>query len=235
MVRLSAPPLRHCYQVITEQAERELFLALRPPPAPPAGGKGKGVKRQGIAHLWLGSGGADEFPPALLKLSNAIRDCGLLPGAAFVQPNYAFVLNYPLGAWFQRHFDSWYRWGEVVVGVSLGHELTLEMTKEADANWSRLCRPAERQVRVALPRRSIYVLSGEARYRWKHGLKATTGAAALRAARAAAPSWNPGCERRSITFRSTRAWSDLVLRCDARAMPQSYTTCHAVASAMHQY
>jgi len=60
-----------------------------------------------------------DMPPFFFQLANVVRDSGLSPG--IVQPDYALHLNYAgARAAFNAHFDSRYRWGESVIGITLG-------------------------------------------------------------------------------------------------------------------
>jgi alkylated DNA repair dioxygenase AlkB len=70
------------------------------------------------------------------------------------------VTRYPPGAGIGWHRDA-PMFGPAVVGVSLGAEGGLRFRRRGEARTSfRLC----------LPRRSAYVLAGEARARWQHTL-----------------------------------------------------------------
>lgn len=72
------------------------------------------------------------------------------------------LLNrYEAGAVIQPHFDKpcWER----VVGVSLGSAAVMEFRKEEDGGGYV-------HERVMLPPRSIYLLAGDARFRWQHSL-----------------------------------------------------------------
>jgi hypothetical protein len=99
-----------------------------------------------------------------IKLTNLIRDCGLLPG--YVPPDYCLRLMYPPKAGFQFHHDSQYRWGEVIVGVNLGQEGEMMFTpdREEDAfdtsafttDLASKAAGVGKSVRVKLPRRSIF-------------------------------------------------------------------------------
>lgn len=105
-----------------------------------------------------------------------------------------------------NHFDPQDTNGEVVIGVSLGADAILVMQKCSKGHSRCTCtgRPPDWTRRISLPRRSMYILSGAARYSpgWTHGL-------AWPAARdrAAPPPWNPTGERRSITMRTSIPWN----------------------------
>ena len=62
-------------------------------------------------------------------------------------------------------------------------------------------------IEVYLPRRSIYVMSGRARFHgvgnWKHGVKPLEHAAEM----SGVPPWNQQAERRALVFRPSKAWT----------------------------
>jgi len=141
-----------------------------------------------------------------------------------VPPNYCLPLSYPAGGkgGFRAHYDSRKRWGECVVGVSLGQTSILHFTQERGVPPPQ---PAPEEgvfvkykyhpsgkycVEVELPRRSIYAFHSEARIHWKHGIHHQTN---LRLALLPpSPQWNPWHLRRSLTFRATKSYSDLYLQ-----------------------
>ena len=104
-----------------------------------------------------------------------------------------------------NHYDP-LTYGEYIVGVSLGRGLTLKMQRCPKGHSRCDCKGAARAlvevVRIPLPRRSIYILEGQARYSpgYTHGLE-------WPANREPSPSWNPTGERRSRTYRATKAWN----------------------------
>tara|TARA_B110000977_G_scaffold188625_1_gene257117 strand:- start:21976 stop:23031 length:1056 start_codon:yes stop_codon:yes gene_type:complete len=146
-----------------------------------------------------------------------------------VPPHYclAFTYNTPQGSTtkgkktvrtggptFQHHFESKHRWGEVLIGVSLGLASCLHFistdgqtrVKETgegvrDVDWGQ-----KFSVEVTLPRRSIYIMSGDSRHLWRHGIKL------LDEAEHDAPVWNKACVRRSQTLRAFKPYSNSVLR-----------------------
>ena len=158
----------------------------------------------------------------VFSLSNLVVDSGLWPD--YFTPDYCLGLTYPPGASFQSHFDSKHRWGESVVGVSLGQAGTMYFTPSSTdivptdiednfMNDSDL--PAIRKelkpsnkfvVEVDLPRRSIYIMTGEARVSYKHGIRTQ------RPEMFAPPSnWNPLNYRRCLTMRHTKCYSDMYI------------------------
>jgi alkylated DNA repair dioxygenase AlkB len=176
-----------------------------------------------------------QWSPDLFRLCNLVSDAGLVENPVF--PDYCIPLSYPVGAGFAAHFDSRYRWGEAIVGVSLGQSCVLflqassEASKRIQPHAPSPGRAVEARivpsttsngyaVEVTLPRRSIYVLRGAARYEYKHGIRAQTARrldelsrkAAEGGEQASPPWWNrPHRVRRSLTFRATKAYSDAAL------------------------
>ncbi|KAL9187624.1 hypothetical protein ACHAXT_006002 [Thalassiosira profunda] len=133
------------------------------------------------------------------RLLNVVRDSGLWNNGPLVPPDYCLPLVYPVGASFRAHFDSAYRWGEVVIGVTLGQQARMRFYSG---------RKPREPATVVLPRRSIYVMSGPSRYDFKHGIlqqKLSDFGDDKRI------SWNPNNLRKSLTFRSTKVFSDVCL------------------------
>ena len=71
-------------------------------------------------------------------------------------------------------------------------------------------------VDVPLPRRSIYVMTGESRVDWKHAVVPLPRAPAPPAE---VPWWNRGGWRRSLTLRATKPYSDVALERLSAAFP----------------
>jgi alkylated DNA repair protein (DNA oxidative demethylase) len=107
----------------------------------------------------LGDTEVDEqpFPDALRPLADRCADLTGVPRGAIVQ---ALVSRYVPGAGIGWHRDR-PMFGPTVIGVSLAAPCRLRL------------RPRERPgdaVAIALPPRSVYVLSGEARTDWEHSI-----------------------------------------------------------------
>ena len=126
--------------------------------------------------------------------------------------------SYTKGGTFQPHWDSRYKWGEVsrlhilvylyfllskpltpfpffgrnqtVVGVSLGASAEIHFIEPIPTDKGTYSRFAKekRRVKVALPRRSIYIMSGDARFPWKHAIFKT--GSALEPHEPPPPHWN---------------------------------------------
>ena len=96
---------------------------------------------------------------------------------------------------------------EFVMGVTLGQEGTMIFIpqKEKDKkHLTTISNGKQKSVRVQLPRRSMYIMSGQSRTDWKHGImkqKPTNQP----------PVWNKLNMRKSLTFRSTKVFSDVYL------------------------
>jgi len=103
------------------------------------------------------------------------------------------------------HFDPQGHYGERIVGFSVGADCTLVMKSCAKGHSRCNCKASEvEKICIPLPRRSMYIFEGRARYSlqpgYTHGLE-------WPANRAAPPDWNPTGERLSMTYRAGKAWN----------------------------
>ena len=97
------------------------------------------------------------LPDWLLPLRNrAAEFAGLAPD----QFMHALLIRYDPGAGIGWHKDR--PVFEEVVGVSLGAPTTMTFRKREGSRFNR--------VRVPLPPRSAYLLTGEVRHEWEHGI-----------------------------------------------------------------
>ena len=187
----------------TEEVERRIFTSIDES-GYQSGKRSHGGQPTGLVR-W-----PYDWPTDYIKLVNLIRDVGLLPNY-YVPPDYCLRLMYPPKAGFQFHHDSKYRWGEVIVGVNLGQEGIMMFTPDnredafdeaafASEYASKLA-GVNKSMKVKLPRRSVYVMSGPSRYVYKHGI-------AQQKPTEVPPSWNTLNMRKSLTFRSTKVFSD---------------------------
>jgi len=141
------------------------------------------------------------IPIDCYRICSLVRDSGLYP--QLITPDYCLGITYPGpssisgGSEFRGHFDSRYKWGESVVGVTLGSGCKMYFTQKGH------------KVELELPRRSIYIMTGDARTEWKHGISKMSSKNLN--VFPEPPTWNPLGMRRSITLRSTKAYSDAVL------------------------
>lgn len=180
------------YEVFTEAAEKAFFEApgLFAPLQP------KTVRTAGRYHENIM--GPQSFPREMFELLNAARDCGLKSG--LITPDYCLAWGYPQGSKFAAHFDSRYRWGEDVMGVSLGTSCEIHFIPV-----SRVLPAGSKTVKAVLPRRSIYIMEDEARTLWKHGIFKVGKAVGARGD--IPPAWNPDNYRRSLTLRCTKTYN----------------------------
>lgn len=72
------------------------------------------------------------------------------------------------GSAIDPHLDDSWLWGERLVTLNLLSDTTLTMSRDEGLDdfkhWEEVC------VAVRLPRRSLVVVFGEARYKWKHAI-----------------------------------------------------------------
>ena len=209
-----------------EAAERRLFESQRIHAPQESHGPNSDAdgRRAGRCHRPL----PDDVD--LFRVCNLVGDCGLFPG--YVTPDYVYAITYPPKAAFNKHLDSRYRWGETVVGVTLGQAGTVYFEPNtqaikaagppaaappdageaggADAFRVRIKHYDESgsfAIELELPRRSVYVMSGAARTLWKHGIRQQKPSSLP-----PPPPWNPYNMRRALTLRATKAFSDACLQ-----------------------
>lgn len=75
------------------------------------------------------------------------------------------------GSSIDPHRDDSWLWGERLVTVNMLSDTTLTMSLEEGLKEEAGLQVEEVQVSVLLPRRSLLVLFGEARHRWKHSIR----------------------------------------------------------------
>lgn len=92
------------------------------------------------------------------------------PSLAGFQPVEQCNLDYhpQRGSAIDPHLDDSWLWGERLVTINMLSNTTLTMSLEQGLPESGLAE--EVHVAVHLPRRSLVVLYGEARHRWKHAI-----------------------------------------------------------------
>lgn len=175
------PGLRARAEFLTVAEEAEAIAALGSATLQPFRFQGWSGHRRTTSHGWhydFDGGGlapAPAFPPWLAPLRQRAEAFAGLPPGSLVQ---ALLIEYPPGAGIGWHRDR--PVFDAVLGISLGAPATLRLRRRAGP---RLFDRAE----LPLTPRSIYLLSGEARHDWEHGI-----------APMAAPRW-------SITFRALSA------------------------------
>lgn len=72
------------------------------------------------------------------------------------------------GSAIDPHLDDSWLWGERLVTLNLLSDTVI--TLSLDQGWGDMDR-GEVRVAVNMPRRSLFVLYGEARHRWKHAIR----------------------------------------------------------------
>lgn len=128
---------------------------------------------------------AEEVTPVpawALCLYEKIAACVSLPAAA--EDLQVIVNEYVPGQGIRAHVDDPSKFGEWVVTVSLGSGCEMEFARK------------EEKYRVRLEPRSVYVMTGESRYKWTHaiaGRKTDPG-----------PPRIPRTTRVSVTFRALK-------------------------------
>lgn len=108
------------------------------------------------------------IPAHLLDLSTHLSQLlsGLLPPDTWdlvFEQNLArqCILNlYPPGQGISSHIDLPHRYADGIVGVSILGGTVMDFTHPTNGSYS-----------LYLPPRSVYVLSGEARWEWAHGIQ----------------------------------------------------------------
>jgi alkylated DNA repair dioxygenase AlkB len=107
------------------------------------------------------------LPPYLLELQNTVRTLlePLLPGSDFriaLERPLArqIILNlYPPGEGISPHIDLPNRYADGIIGVSLTGGTTMTFQN------------GEKRYDAYMPERTIYVMTGEARWEWSHGIE----------------------------------------------------------------
>jgi alkylated DNA repair dioxygenase AlkB len=111
--------------------------------------KGRKVTRE----MYLGP-----LPDWLRPLCKELNDCGLMPRVA----DQVIVNEYEPGQGIAPHVDCVPCFADTVASLTLGSSCLMEFTKVKTRT----------RVPLFLSRRSLVVLSGEARYDWRHAIPA---------------------------------------------------------------
>lgn len=103
--------------------------------------------------------GLPEFSKALVERMRSI-----VPALGDFQPVELCNLEYvpERGSSIDPHFDDIWVWGERLVTLNLLSESILTFSRNENDNI---------EVQVPLPRRSLIIVKGSARYNWKHAIK----------------------------------------------------------------
>jgi alkylated DNA repair dioxygenase AlkB len=109
--------------------------------------------RQVTAAMYLGP-----LPEWLQPLCLELCECGLMPRTA----DQVIINEYEPGQGIAPHVDCVPCFADTIASLSLSSTCVLEFTEIA----------SRKKVPVFLPRRSLVVMSGDARYRWRHAIPA---------------------------------------------------------------
>ncbi|NXI43821.1 ALKB4 dioxygenase, partial [Galbula dea] len=140
----------------------------------------------------LKAGSFTGLPSFSQKIVSQMKACSVLGGFFPVeQCNLDYLPE--RGSAIDPHFDDWWLWGERLVSLNLLSKTVLSMSCDSEDSIQlfptlrkengesgeggsscllspRLVPSREVSVAIPLPRRSLLVLQGEARYRWKHAI-----------------------------------------------------------------
>ena len=228
------------YEAFTEDVERTLFT--HPELFPFGATRATASEKRVDSTLGLA-----RMPDDIMRVANVVRDSGLEP--ALITPDHVLSQSYPPRVGFMPHLDSNERWGEVVVGVSLGADGVLFFTPNCRTNrgiGNRIRNAALENDFADYPTESGVTESDS----WRNGrgsrvnkgqkswaleleiprrsVYVMSGAAhtnlehGIRGVKAPsrAPAWNPGGVRRSLTIRAQKPYSDATLEHLARENPR---------------
>lgn len=137
------------------------------------------------------------------------------PADAPLRVRQAILNLYSPGEGISPHVDLLTRFGDGIVGISLGSGCVMNFRKEqahADIVGFSQYEPIggnEEEWNLYLPERSIIVLSEEARYKWTHGIEGRTEDF-VRGEKDATEEWIARGVRLSITFRWLLPGADIV-------------------------
>lgn len=95
------------------------------------------------------------IPPRVLALSEKIVDQNIL----IKQPDQVIINEYSPGQGIRPHKDRNY-FDDQICGVNLGSGCVMRFSKNSGGEV----------VDVEIPKRSLYVMQDEARYKWKHAI-----------------------------------------------------------------
>ncbi|KIP10377.1 hypothetical protein PHLGIDRAFT_65776 [Phlebiopsis gigantea 11061_1 CR5-6] len=162
----------------------------------------------------LGSSASTGLPPFLRDLLSTLsahlhpllpRDTHKLlfpPAGSPPRARQAIVNFYRPGEGIAPHVDLLERFGDGIVGVSLGSGCVMRFAPAGGA--------AGPQHTVFLPHGSVYVMSGEARYGWAHGIEGRREDWVQACVGAAEGRWVMRAIRVSVTFRWLLPGADVV-------------------------
>lgn len=98
---------------------------------------------------------AGDMPSCLLFLMDRVKEEGIMPE----KPEQCVINEYEPGVGIHPHIDSTL-FGDQVINISLGADIVMDFYSPGD----------EQKKSVLLPRRSLLLVEGKARFGWKHGI-----------------------------------------------------------------
>ncbi|XP_038055354.1 alkylated DNA repair protein alkB homolog 8-like [Patiria miniata] len=98
----------------------------------------------------------EPVPPLYVDVIDRIMATGLVQN----RPDQITVNEYQPGQGIPPHVDTHSAFQEAIISLSLGSQVLMEFSNPTTG----------RQVPVFLPRRSLLIMTGEARYLWSHGI-----------------------------------------------------------------
>jgi alkylated DNA repair dioxygenase AlkB len=158
------PGLHYALEVLTETEETALVATVNAHPWSTA--MSRRVQQYGHAYVYRAGTESDSVvapvPAWALDLLERCRT--VLPVPAVDRQQLQVIVNeYTPGQGIAPHIDSPRQFGDWVLSVSVGSPATMVFSKGAE------------KVPVVLDRRSAYLMTGEARWCWKHGIPGRKG------------------------------------------------------------
>jgi alkylated DNA repair protein alkB family protein 8 len=103
-----------------------------------------------------GQGFGNGIPRIAKKVTKQLREDGYFDR----NPDHMQLMQYEPGLGVPMHIDN-AKVGDTTAGISLHSPCVMDLRKEADHDIT---------CRLLLPPRSLYIMTGEARYLWEHGI-----------------------------------------------------------------
>lgn len=154
------PGLSIYYDLVSEAREQELldYITAQPwPPTPTMSGRPLKRKTQHYGHRYSYSAGhIDEKAPPIEGVLKTFID-HISMGLHF-EFNQVIVNKYKRTDGIAAHIDTT-RYGEKIITLSLEGDCVMTFSREGYPDHN-----------LYLPRRSLVILTGDARYKWKHGI-----------------------------------------------------------------
>ncbi len=159
--------LKMAYDVISPEDERDLIDQIEAMGLPPFAhdpDNPRCTRTFGWDYHWPDEAisPGEPLPESLHALRNLVAELAEVPADSLIQVQ---IIRYEPGAIIQHHCDK--RVWDIIIGLSLGDGVTMEFRKAGEGGYE--------VVRAELPPRSLYVLTGEARHVFEHGLPAMQG------------------------------------------------------------